>query len=180
MPATPLDIVGLLKTAIRDDDPVIFLEHKAMYNYKGLVPADEYVLPFGQAHIKRAGTDITIVATSRMVIFSLEAAEELAKEGISVEVIDPRTLVPLDKETICQSVARTGRAIVVSEGCRTCGVAAELSATITEEVFDELDGPVVRLAGLDTPISYHRGIERLSVPSVEGICSAVKLALGAT
>jgi pyruvate/2-oxoglutarate/acetoin dehydrogenase E1 component/TPP-dependent pyruvate/acetoin dehydrogenase alpha subunit len=179
MPATPLDIVGLLKTAIRDDDPVIFLEHKALYNYKGPAPADEYVLPFGRAHIKRKGTDITVVATSRMVIFSLAAAEELAKDGISVEVIDPRTLVPLDKETICQSVARTGRAVVISEGCQTCGVAAELSAMITEEVFDELDGPVVRLAGLDTPISYHRGIEQLSVPSVKSICCVVKRTLGA-
>ncbi len=178
MAATPLDIVGLLKTAIRDDDPVIFLEHKAMYNCKGLVPVGEYLLPFGRAHVKRKGSDITVVATSRMVVYSLEAAAQLAREGISVEVIDPRTLVPLDKETICQSVAGTGRAIVVSEDCQTCGVAAELAAMITEEVFDSLDGPVVRLAGLDVPIAYHRGLERLSVPSVDGICCAVKRSLG--
>ena len=178
MPATPFDMIGLLKTAIRDEDPVIFLEHKAMYNNKGLVPGVEYLLPFGRADIKRAGTDLTIVATSRMVVYSLEAAQELGSEGISVEVIDPRSLVPLDRETICESVAKTGYAVVVSEDCITAGVSAEITATITEEVFDQLDHPVVRVAGMNVPIPYNRTLERAAVPSVESICSAVKNTLG--
>ena len=178
MPATPLDMIGLLKTAIRDDDPVIFLEHKALYNTKGLVPAAEYLLPFGRADIKRPGSDLTIVATSRMVLYSLAAAEKLAQEGISVEVIDPRTLVPLDRETICRSVSNTGFCVVVSEDCLTCGVAAEISAVITEEVFDDLDHPVVRLAGKDVPIPYNRTLEQAAVPSVETIYRTVKHTLG--
>ena len=178
MPATPFDMLGLLKTAIRDDDPVIFLEHKALYNNKGLVPEHEYVLPFGRADIKRPGTDITLVATSRMVLYSLDAATELADEGISVEVIDPRTLVPLDKETICNSVARTGYAIVVSEDCITAGVSAEIASMLNEEVFDQLDHPVVRLAGLNVPIPYNRTLERAVIPSIESICTTVKHILG--
>lgn len=178
MPATPFDMIGLLKTAIRDDDPVIFLEHKAIYNSKGLVPQDEYLLPFGRADIKRAGSDLTIVATSRMVLYCLEAADKLAAEGISVEVIDPRTLVPFDKETICSSVAKTGFAIVVSEDCITAGVSAEIASIINEEVFDQLDHPVVRLAGLNVPIPYNRTLERASIPSVESIRNRVKRVLG--
>jgi pyruvate/2-oxoglutarate/acetoin dehydrogenase E1 component/TPP-dependent pyruvate/acetoin dehydrogenase alpha subunit len=178
MPATPFDMTGLLKTAIRDDDPVIFLEHKAIYNSKGLVPQNEYLLPFGKADIKRTGTDLTIVATSRMVLYSLEAAIELAAEGINVEVIDPRTLVPLDKETICGSVAKTGFAVIVSEDCITAGVSAEIASILNEEVFDQLDHPVVRLAGLDVPIPYNRALERASIPSVESISSTVKRILG--
>lgn len=178
MPATPFDMVGLLKTAIRDDDPVIFLEHKAMYNLKGLVPVQEYLLPFGKADIKRAGSDLTIVATSRMVLFSLEAAQILAADGINVEVIDPRTLVPLDKETICDSAAKTGHVVVVSEDCITAGVSAEIASVISEEVFDQLQGPVVRLAGLNTPIPYNRTLEQAAVPSVQSICKTVKHTLG--
>ena len=178
MPATPFDMIGLLKTAIRDDDPVIFLEHKAMYNMKGLVPRDEYLLPFGRADIKRKGSDLTIVATSRMVIFCLEAADKLAAEGISVEVIDPRTLVPFDKETICNSVSKTGFAIVVSEDCITAGVSAEIASIINEEVFDQLDHPVIRLAGLNVPIPYNRTLEHSSIPSVDSIMSTVKKILG--
>ena len=178
MPSTPFDMVGLLKTAIRDEDPVIFLEHKAMYNQKGLVPADEYLLPFGRADIKRTGTDLTIVATARMVSYSLEAADKLAEEGISVEVIDPRTLVPLDKKTICDSVAKTGYAVVVSEDCISAGVSAEIASIISEEVFDQLDHPVVRLAGLNVPIAYNRKLERFSIPSAESIFRTVKRTLG--
>jgi len=177
LPATPLDVVGLLKTAIRDDDPVVFLEHKAIYNYKGLVPAEEFLLPFGKADIKRTGTDITVVTTSRMVLFSLEAAERLSNEGISVEVVDPRTIVPLDKNTICESVAKTGYAIVVTEDCITGSVASELSAVINEEVFDELDSPVVRLAGKNVPIPYNRSLEHVCVPSVNDIYNTVKRVL---
>jgi 2-oxoisovalerate dehydrogenase E1 component len=178
MPATPLDMIGLLKTAVRDDDPVVFLEHKAIYNHRGQVPEGEYLLPFGRADIKRTGNDLTIVATSRMVLYALEAAQALQKEGISVEVVDPRTLVPLDRETILNSVARTGYAIVVSEDCITAGVSAEIASVIHEEVFDQLDHPVIRVAGLDVPIPYNRTLERASVPSVDSICTAVKRALG--
>ena len=178
MPSTPVDMVGLLKTAIRDDDPVIFLEHKAIYNTRGQVPVDEYLLPFGRADIKRTGSDITIIATSRMVLYSLEAAEMLAQEGINVEVIDPRTLVPLDTETICNSVAKTGFAIVVSEDCQRCGVASEISSIITEQVFDELDSPVVRLTGRNVPIPYNRTLERAAVPSVEEIYQTAKHLIG--
>jgi 2-oxoisovalerate dehydrogenase E1 component len=178
MPSTPYDLLGLLKTAVRDPDPVIFLEHKSMYNNKGLVPKQEYLIPFGKADIKRQGTDITIVATSRMVIFSLEAAEILQKQGISVEVIDPRTLVPLDSETILSSVAKTGKALVVSEDCLTAGISAELSALITENIFDELDGPVVRLAARNVPIPYNRQLEQTCVPSVKRIVESVRQMLG--
>ena len=174
LPSTPYDMIGLLKTAIRDPDPVIFLEHKSMYNEKGMVPQQEYFLPFGKADIKRSGTDLTIIATSRMILYSLEAAEILAKKNISVEVIDPRTLVPLDTQTILESVARTGKAIVVSEDCVTAGVSAELSAMITENIFDELDGPVLRLAGRNVPIPYNRKLEQASVPSVQNIVDAVE------
>ncbi|MDY6913134.1 MAG: dehydrogenase E1 component subunit alpha/beta [Planctomycetota bacterium] len=178
MPATPFDMIGLLKTAIRDEDPVIFLEHKALYNTKGLVPVEEYLLPFGRADVKRAGTDITIVATSRMVLYSLEAAGQLAAEGISAEVIDLRTLVPLDKEKICSSVAKTGFALVVSEDCRRGGVASEISTIINETVFDELDHAVVRLTGRDVPIPYNRTLERAAVPSVQDVCNMVRRTLG--
>lgn len=177
MPATPFDMIGLLKTAIRDNDPVIFLEHKALYNSKGLVPRDEYLLGFGRADIKRAGTDLTIITTSRMVLYSLEAAEKLALEGIIVEVIDPRTLVPLDKETICNSVAKTGYAVVVSEDCLRCGVASEIAAVISEEIFDELDHPVIRLTGKNVPIPYNRKLEAGAVPSVESVYKTVKRTL---
>lgn len=178
MPATPFDMVGLLKTAIRDDDPVVFLEHKAVYNIQGPVPRREYLLPFGRADIKRAGSNLTLVATGRMVLYCLEAAEMLSAEGISVEVVDPRTLVPLDRDTICESVRKTGFAVVVSEDCITAGVSAEISSVINEEVFDDLDHPVVRVAAENVPIPYNRTLEHASVPSVDSICRAVRQTLG--
>jgi 2-oxoisovalerate dehydrogenase E1 component len=178
LPATPYDVVGLLKAAIRDPDPVIFLEHKSMYNNKGLVPQQEYLLPFGKADIKRPGKDVTIIATSRMVVYSLEAAELLMQRGVSVEVIDPRCLVPLDTDTILASVARTGKAVVVSEDCLTAGVSAELAALIAENIFDELDAPVLRLAGRNVPIPYNRKLEQACVPSVEKIVQGVSHLLG--
>jgi pyruvate dehydrogenase E1 component beta subunit len=173
MPSTPSDVAGLLKAAIRDDDPVIYLLHKALFNFKGPVPTDEYLLPFGKANIGRTGSDITIIATSRMALYSLQAAEELALSGVSAEVVDPRTLLPLDKETICGSVAKTGHALVVSEDCQTCGVASEIATIISERVFDELDHSVVRLTGMDVPIPYNRTLEQAAVPSVEKICETV-------
>ena len=177
LPSTPYDMLGLLKTAIRDADPVVFLEHKSMYNNKGQVPKTEYLLPFGKADIKRSGNDITIIATSRMVIYSLEAAELLAQQGISTEVIDPRCLVPLDSETILNSVARTGKALVVCEDCLTAGVSGEISAMISENIFDELDGPVKRLAARNVPIPYNRALEKSCIPSVDDIVRTVRTML---
>ena len=178
LPSTPYDLLGLFKTAVRDEDPVVFLEHKSMYNNKGLVPQQEYLLPFGKADIKRQGQDVTIIATSRMVMFSLEAAQILEQQGISVEIVDPRCLVPFDTETILTSVAKTGRAVVVSEDCLTAGVSAEISSIINENIFDELDCPVKRVAARNVPIPYNRTLEQACVPSVQGIVNAVNQMLG--
>jgi len=174
MPSTPFDAKGLLKTCIRDDNPVMFIEQKLLYGTEGEVPEGEYTVPLGVADVKREGTDVTIVAYSRMVLLALEAAEDLAKEGISVEVVDPRTLKPLDAETIIGSVKKTGRAIVVHEGYRTCGVGAEIAAQIMEEAFDYLDAPVLRVAGEDVPIPMSPVLEEAAIPSKTKIIEAVK------
>ncbi len=174
MPSTPFDAKGLLKTCIRDDNPVMFIEHKMLYGMEGEVPEVEYTVPLGVADIKREGTDVTIIAYSRMVHFALEAAEELAKKGISSEVIDPRTLKPLDVDTIINSIKKTNRAVVVYEGYRTCGVGAEISALIMEKAFDYLDAPVLRVAGEDVPIPMSPVLEEAAIPSKEKIIDAVK------
>ena len=174
MPSTPYDAKGLLKTAIRDNDPVMFFEHKMLYQTRSEVPKEDYTIPFGVADIKREGKDITLIATSWMVLRALEAAEELAKQDISVEVIDPRTLVPLDLDTIIKSVIKTGRAIVVHEAHQMCGIGAELSHLITEKAFSYLDAPVKRVTAYQTPIPYSRKLEQLTVPSVERIISGVR------
>lgn len=174
LPSTPYDAKGLLKTAIRDDNPVIYLEHKFLYLNEGEVPEGDYTVPFGVADIKRAGKDVTIVATSMMVLKSLKAAEKLAKEGIEVEVIDPRTLVPLDKDTILNSVAKTGRVVVVDEGCKTAGIGAEIAAMIMEEAFDFLDAPVIRLGSLDVPVPFSPPLENIVSPSEENIIKAIR------
>jgi pyruvate/2-oxoglutarate/acetoin dehydrogenase E1 component/TPP-dependent pyruvate/acetoin dehydrogenase alpha subunit len=174
MPSTPFDAKGLLKTCIRDDNPVMFIEQKLLYGTEGEVPEGEYTVPLGVADVKREGTDVTIVAYSRMVLLALEAAEDLAKEGISVEVVDPRTLKPLDAETIIGSVKKTGRAVVVHEGYRTCGVGAEIAAQIMEEAFDYLDAPVLRVAGEDVPIPMSPVLEEAAIPSKTKIIEAVK------
>ncbi len=174
MPSTPFDAKGLLKTCIRDDNPVMFIEQKLLYGTEGEVPEGEYTVPLGVADVKREGTDVTIVAYSRMVLLALEAAEELAKEGISVEVVDPRTLKPLDAETIIGSVKKTSRAVVVHEGYRTCGVGAEIAAQIMEEAFDYLDAPVLRVAGEDVPIPMSPVLEEAAVPSKTKIVEAIK------
>jgi len=174
MPSTPFDAKGLLKTCIRDDNPVMFIEQKLLYGTEGEVPEGEYTVPLGVADVKREGTDVTIVAYSRMVLLALEAAEELAKEGISVEVVDPRTLKPLDAETIIGSVKKTGRAVVVHEGYRTCGVGAEIAAQIMEEAFDYLDAPVLRVAGEDVPIPMSPVLEEAAIPSKTKIVKAIK------
>lgn len=174
MPSTPYDAKGLLKTAIRDDNPVMFFEHKLLYNIKGPVPEEEYTVPFGVADVKRKGEDVTIVATLYMVHKSLAAAEELSKEGISVEVVDPRTLIPLDKQAIINSVKKTGRIVIVTEDCKTGGVSAEIAAVVAEEAIDYLDAPVKRVAEPDTPIPFSPPLERFVIPDEKKIIGAVK------
>ena len=175
MPSTPYDAKGLLLAAIRDDNPVIFVEQKLLYKTRGPVPEEDYTVPLGKADIKRAGRDLTIVATGVMVARALEAAEQLAREGIEVEVVDPRTLKPLDAEPIIQSVSKTGRVLIVHEAARTGGYGGELAAIIAEsEAFDYLDAPIVRLAGRDMPIPYNRTLEYHTVPQVENIVEAAR------
>ncbi len=174
MPSTSYDVKGLLKTAIRDNNPVMFIEHKMIYLLKGSVPDEEYTIPFGEADIKREGTDITIVAYSNMLFKSLEAAEQLEKDGISCEVIDPRTLVPLDIDTIIASVEKTNKLVVVTEACRRGSVASDISSIVTEKAFDLLDSPVKIVAGLNTPIPYNSTLEQASIPHTSDIVKAVK------
>jgi len=169
-PTTPYDVKGLLIASIRDDNPVLFVEHKLLYKVKGDVPEEAYTIPLGVADVKRQGKDLSIIATGIMVSRSLAAAEELSKEGIDVEVIDPRTLRPLDTETIINSVKKTGKALVVHEAVKTSGIGAELVATIIEsDAFGYLEAPVMRLAGQEIPIPYNRNLEQHSVPQVENI-----------
>ncbi len=173
MPSTPYDAKGLLKSAIRDDNPVIFFENRLLYSTKGYVPEGDYTIPFGVADVKRPGKDVTIVAYSRMLLRSLEAAEQLAAEGISCEVIDPRTLVPLDTETICRSVKRTGKLVIVHEAVKRGGFGAEISAVVMEEAFDYLDAPIKRVAGLNTPVPYNKELEANWLPKETDIIKAV-------
>ena len=175
MPSTPADAKGLLKSSIRDDDPVIFIEQERMYGMKGEVPEDDdYTIPLGVAEIKREGTDATIVARSLMVPLALKAAEELEKDGVSCEVIDPRTIRPLDINAIVESVKKTNRVVIAEESHPFCGVAAEISAEINERAFDYLDAPVKRLSGVDVPMPYAKNLERLAIPDVEQIVAAVR------
>jgi acetoin:2,6-dichlorophenolindophenol oxidoreductase subunit beta len=174
MPATSYDVKGLLKTAIRDDNPVIFIEHKMIYLLKGDVPEEEYTIPFGEADIKREGKDLTIVAYSNMLFKALEAAALLEKDGIDCEVIDPRTLVPLDLDTIIDSVKKTGRLLVVTEACERGSVASDISAKVTDKAFDWLDAPAKIVAGLNTPIPYNSTLEQASVPHSKDIEAAAR------
>jgi 2-oxoisovalerate dehydrogenase E1 component len=173
-PSTPYDAKGLLTAAIRDDNPVIFLEHKALYPTKGAVPEAAYAIPFGVADVKRAGTDVTVVATQAMVARALAAAAELDKDGISVEVIDPRTLVPLDEETILASVRKTGRLVVAHEAVKRGGFGAEVAALVAEKALDYLDAPIVRVAARAVPMPYNDTLERATIPSQEDIVAAVR------
>ena len=172
LPSTPSDAKGLLKTAIRDDNPVVFIEDKLHYPLRGPVPEGEYTIPFGLADVKRAGDDVTLVATSSMVQASLAAADLLSGRGVSAEVIDPRTTSPLDADTIAASVERTGRAVVVDEGHRSYGVTAELAATIAERCFYHLDAPVRRLGARDVPVPFSPPLEDVTVPTPETIAAA--------
>ncbi len=175
MPATPADAKGLLKSAIRDDDPVIFIEQERMYGMKDEVPEDpDFAIPLGVAEVKRTGTDATIVARSLMVPLALKAAEELAKDGISCEVIDPRTIRPLDINTIVASVKKTNRVVIAEESHPFASVGAEISAEINERAFDYLDAPVKRVSGVDVPMPYAKNLEQLAIPDVAEIIAAVR------
>jgi len=173
-PSTPYDAKGLLKASIRDDNPVIFFEHKMLYRMRGPVPEGEYLIPLGRADVKREGSDATIVATSLMVHRALEAAAELAGEGISVEVIDPRTLSPLDRGAILGSVRKTGRLIIAEEACRTGGFGAEVAAIAAEEAIDALDAPIRRVAAFDVPIPFSPPLEDYVIPDKKRIIEAVR------
>jgi len=174
LPSTPADAKGLLKTAIRDDSPVVFFEDKMMWNVAGPVPEGEHLVPFGVADVKRAGRDVTVVATSSMVQVALEAADVLAREGIEVEVVDPRTTAPLDVEALVASARRTGRVIVVDEGHRSYGVTAEIAAAIAEGAFYHLDAPVQRLGAMDVPIPFSPALEDLTVPTPEKVADLAR------
>ena len=174
MPSTPYDAKGLLKSAIRDDDPVIFIEHKKLYAAKGEVPEGEYTIELGRADIKRAGKDVTLIAWSNMVLRALEAAGKLALEGIEAEVIDLRSLVPLDKKLVLESARKTGRVVIVQEAVRRGGVASDIASIIQEEAFSSLKGPVRILAGKNIPIPYNGRLEEICVPQVADIVKTVK------
>jgi pyruvate dehydrogenase E1 component beta subunit len=173
MPSTPFDALGLLKSSIRDNEPVIFIEHKLLYMTKGEVPEEEYLVGLGKAEIKKQGKDVTLITYSYMTLKCLEAVELVEKEGISVEVVDLRTLTPLDKETLLASARKTGNVIVVHEACKRGGIGGDIAAMIMEEAYDDLDGPVMRIAGKNTPIPYNIGIEKASIPSVEEIVEGI-------
>jgi pyruvate/2-oxoglutarate/acetoin dehydrogenase E1 component len=176
LPATPYDMKGLLKTAVRDNNPVICFEHMALGSIEGEVPENEYTVPFGQAAIRREGTDVTVVALAKMVHESLAVAEDMKQEGISLEIIDPRTLFPLDRETIKASVSKTGRLVVVDEACITSGAAAEFTALVVEDerIFRCLKSSPKRVCGLDIPIPYSPPMEQYALPSREKIKAAIK------
>jgi pyruvate/2-oxoglutarate/acetoin dehydrogenase E1 component len=178
MPSTPYDAKGLLKTAIRDENPVIFFEDKMMYKLKGPVPAEEYTIPFGVADVKRAGRDITIVATSSMVQVALGAAELLEKTGISAEVIDPRTMWPLDEKTLVESAKKTSRVIVVDEGYGRYGVTGEIAAVIAEGAFYNLEAPVKRMGAMHVPIPFSPPLEDLTVPTEQSVAEAARALCG--
>ncbi len=174
MPSTPRDVKGLLNSAVLDNNPVIFIEHKLLYNSKGDVPEDNYTIPIGKCDIKREGRDITVVATSKMVLESMEAAKILKdKHSIDVEIIDPRTLVPLDLDTIINSVKKTNKVLIVHEAVADFGIGAEISFKIQKEIFDYLDAPIHRVAGLNTPVPYSKPLEQCFIPNKDKIIKEV-------
>jgi pyruvate dehydrogenase E1 component beta subunit len=172
-PSTPADAKGLLKSSIRDNNTVIFIESEVLYGLKGEVPDGEYTIPLGVAEIKRPGNDVTLVAHAKMVHVALEAAEELENEGIDAEVIDPRTLRPLDTETILQSIRKTNRAVIVEEGWPFCGIGAQVVDTIQHQAFDYLDAPILRVTGIDVPMPYSKTLEHLHAPDKARVIDAV-------
>ena len=179
VPSNPVDAKGLLKSAIRDDDPVLFFEHKALYFASDEVPVDpQFTVPLGQAAVLREGEDVTIFAVSGMVSSALSAANSLARDGISAELIDPRTLVPLDKQTLLDSVRKTGRLVTVEEGCLTGGVGAEITALVTSEAWDDLKGPVIRVAAKDQPVPFSPVLEAACAPNAQIIAGAARECVG--
>jgi pyruvate dehydrogenase E1 component beta subunit len=179
VPSTPYDAKGLMKSAIRDDNPVVILEDKMMYKtVRGPVPAEEYTIPLGVADVKREGTDITLVATSSMVYVALEAAKMLAEIGVSAEVIDPRTLIPLDKEALIESVKKTSRAVVIDEGYEQYGVTGELASVIADGAFYYLDAPVKRMGAMNVPIPFSPALEDLTIPNAQGVFEMAKSLCG--
>jgi acetoin:2,6-dichlorophenolindophenol oxidoreductase subunit beta len=176
-PSEPSDVKGLIKTAIRDDDPIIFFQHKRLFSQTGNVPEGEYLIPLGKGEIKRKGNDVTIITYSRMTYLSLEAAEQLDRQGISAEVVDLRTLKPLDFKLITESIKKTFHAIIVHEACLTGGFGAEIAARIGEELFDYLDAPVLRIGAKDTPIPFSPALENFVLPQAENIVEGVKKVL---
>jgi len=178
LPSTPADAKGLLKSAIRDESPVVFFEDKMMYQLKGPVPEGDYTIPLGVAEVKRAGTDVTIVATSSMVHVALEAAARLEGEGISGEVVDPRTLLPLDSATLIASAKKTGRVIVVDEGYKQYGVTGEIASVITEGAFDHLDAPVRRVGAMNVPVPFSPVLEDQTVPTAAAVADAARQLCG--
>jgi pyruvate dehydrogenase E1 component beta subunit len=174
IPSVPADAKGLLKSAIRSDDPVMFLEHEGLYAIKGEVPDSEYTIPLGVADVKRQGKDVTLLAVSRMVYVCLEAAEQLAKDGIEAEVVDLRALNPLDMSTVLESVRKTHRAVTVEESWLTGGWGGELVARIVEAAFDDLDAPVLRVGGEDVPMPYNKALEKAAIPSAADVVARVK------
>jgi pyruvate dehydrogenase E1 component beta subunit len=176
LPATPYDVKGLLKTALRDNNPVISFEHFMLGRTKGNVPEEEYLIPFGKASVRKRGTDVTVVALAKTVRDALEAAEDLAKENISLEVIDPRTLVPLDQGTIVKSVKKTGRLVVMDEACQTCGAAAEIIAFVTSDrgAFSRLKSAPARVCGLDIPIPFSPPMEKYAIPDKAKLVKAIR------
>ncbi|HUZ76257.1 MAG TPA: alpha-ketoacid dehydrogenase subunit beta [Chloroflexota bacterium] len=177
-PAVPADAKGLLKAAIRDDNPVIFIENEGLYTTKGDVPEEEYLTPLGKADVKRVGRDVSIVTHSRMVLLALQAADELAKEGIEAEVVDLRSLRPLDVATISASVHKTNHAVVLEEGWGSYGITAEVAATIYEVAFDYLDAPLVRISGVEVPMPYNLKMEKACIPNLEQVVTGAKKTLG--
>jgi pyruvate dehydrogenase E1 component beta subunit len=176
-PATPHDAKGLLKSAIRDDNPIVFIEGEVLYGRKGPVPDEEYTIPLGKGDVKREGKDVTVVAWSKMLYVSQDAATELAKSGIEVEIIDPRTIRPLDEELILRSVKKTNRCVIVEEGWPFAGAGAEVAYRVTNKAFDHLDAPIVRVTGEDVPMPYAKNLEHLVLPNVEKVVNAVKSVL---
>lgn len=177
-PSIPADAKGLLKSAVRDNNPIIFLEHEMLYGSKGEVPEEEYTIPIGTAEVKRTGKDISLISYSRMLTLCMKAADQLAGEGIDAEVVDVRTLRPLDTVTIISSVKKTHKAIIVEEDWRSVGMGAEIGSVIAESAFDYLDVPVLRIATAEVPMPYSKPLEQMAIPTVENIVSAVRRMLG--
>lgn len=173
-PGTPEDAKGLLKAAIRSNDPVLFIEHATMYQVRGDVPEDDYTIPIGKSKVQRVGRDVTVIAYSKGLEISLKAADTLAKDGIDIEVVDLRTLRPLDMDPVIESFKKTNRAVIVEEGWKSYGVGAEVASRIYEEAFDFVDAPIQRVAQKEVPLPYNRNLEQMALPQVEDVISAVK------